>query len=141
MTIELKVQDTPIIQKTKELCETILQQSQFQSLRRNMDAFMADNTARGVYESLIEKQQFLVDKQQRGERLTDDEIEDFEKERDALMANEVASAYVDAREQIERLQSSVMGYVTKTIELGRVATEADLKAGCCGGGGSCGCSS
>lgn len=142
MTIDLQTQDTPVIAKTKELCETILQQSKFQSLQQNVDTFLADNEARRVYESLIEKQEFLVNKQQSGHTLTEDEIEDFEKDREALLANAVAGAYINAQEQIQQLQSSIVSYVSKTIELGRVPTEADLSTGCCGGGGGggCGCS-
>jgi len=139
MTIDLQTKDTPVIAKTKELCETILEQTKFQSLQQSIDTFRADNEARGVYEALIEKQQFLVEKQQSGHTLTEDEIEDFEKDREALLANPVANAYIDAHEQIQQLQSSITNYVSKTLELGRVPTEADLSSsGCCGGG--CGCS-
>ena len=140
MTIDLKTKDTPIIEKTKELCETIVEQPMFKQILNDIESFLGDTQARSVYESLIEKQQFLIEKQQRGHELTEAEIADYEKERDALLANAVASAFVEAREQIQKVQNSINQYVAKTFELGKVPTDAELSSGgCCGGGGGGGC--
>ncbi len=47
--------DEAVQQKTIELCETIVQQPQFQSIRQRVDAFMADAKAQQQYQSLTEK--------------------------------------------------------------------------------------
>lgn len=146
MSIDLKTKETPIIEKTRELCETIVEQPMFQKILADIEAFLADNQARSVYESLIEKQQFLIERQQQGHELTEAEIADYESERDVLMGNTVATAFIEAREQIQKVQNSIGQYVSKTFELGKVPTEDELSSGggggCCGGGGGggCGCS-
>jgi len=42
-SMETNVQtEDVVLQKTRELCETIVQQPQFQSIRQQVDSFMAD---------------------------------------------------------------------------------------------------
>ena len=53
-------------QKTLELCETIVQQPQFQSIRQRVDSFMADTKAQNLYQSLTEKGRSLHEKQHQG---------------------------------------------------------------------------
>ncbi len=140
MAVELKTQESPVIEKTIELCETIVEQPQFQRIKQDIDAFLSDAPARSMYESLVEKQHFLMSKQERGHDLTEEEIADFEGERDRVMGHPLASAFLEARDHIQRVQNSVAQYVAKTFELGRVPQESDLsRGGCCGGGGGGGC--
>jgi cell fate (sporulation/competence/biofilm development) regulator YlbF (YheA/YmcA/DUF963 family) len=132
---------SPVIEKTEELCEVIVSQPMFRELQSRLEAFQNDTETQLAYEALLEKQDFLQGKQERGLELTPSEIENFESEREALMANPVAKGYLDAQHELQKLQKSISKYVTKTFELGRVPTEEDLKAGGCGcGGGGCGCS-
>jgi hypothetical protein len=65
------------------------------------------------------------------------EIADFEKHRDALLANPVAHGFLDAQEELHHLQHSIQKYVSKTLETGRVPTAEDLSDSC--GGHDCGC--
>ena len=144
MAIELKTQETPVALKIQELCQTIVDQPHFSEMLGAIDVFMNDPEARGLYQRVTELQETLVGKQQRGESLTDDEIDEFESQRDLLLDNKVASAFLDARQQIGKVQDSVSKYVQLTFELGRVPLESDVEAasgggGCCGGGGGCGC--
>jgi hypothetical protein len=44
METNIQTEDA-IAQKTRELCETIMEQPQFQSIRQRVDAFMADPAA------------------------------------------------------------------------------------------------
>ncbi len=131
------VEQTPIMQKTKELCQTILDQPDMQSLRQRIDAFMGDEGSRNQYESLVNKSQFLQQTQQ-SRPLAPEEIAEFEKEREALMNNPVARGFLDAQEEMHHVQQTVHQYVSKTLELGRLPTEDDLGGGSCGHG--CGCS-
>jgi cell fate (sporulation/competence/biofilm development) regulator YlbF (YheA/YmcA/DUF963 family) len=128
---------TKIETKTNELCEAILEQIQTGGIRKRIDTFLADSTARGQYELLMSKGQALQEKQHQGQVLDPVEISAFEKDRDALLKNPVASSFLDAQEEMHELQSSVQKIVAKTIELGRIPGAEDLSEGSCGHG--CGC--
>jgi cell fate (sporulation/competence/biofilm development) regulator YlbF (YheA/YmcA/DUF963 family) len=128
---------TKIETKTNELCEAILEQIQQGGIRKRIDTFLSDATARGQYENLMNKGQSLQEKQHNGQSLDPAEVSAFEKDRDALLSNPVASGFLDAQEEMHDLQHSVQKYVAKTIELGRVPNAEDLSEGSCGHG--CGC--
>jgi cell fate (sporulation/competence/biofilm development) regulator YlbF (YheA/YmcA/DUF963 family) len=132
------LEETPVLQKTRELCQTILDQPNMQSIRQRIDTFMADDKTRAQYDGLMEKGQVLQQKQQQSLPLSGEEIADFEKHRDALLQNPVARNFLDAQEELHDVQHSVQQYVTKTLELGRLPTEEDLNSGGCGHGCGCG---
>ena len=129
--------------KTNELCQAILDEISSGGIRQRIDTFLADSSARGAYEALMSKGQALQEKQHHGQPLDPTEIAAFEKDRDALLKNPVATGFLDAQEEMHELQSSVKKMVSKTIELGRIPSADELaEGGCCGGGGGgggCGC--
>jgi len=134
------IMPTKVETKTNELCEAILEHLEVGGVRRRIDSFLSDSTARSQYESLMTRGQELQEKQHQGQTLDPEEISAFEKDRDALLRNPVASGFLDAQEEMHDLQHSVQKIVAKTIELGHVPSAEDLAEGCCGGGGhSCGC--
>lgn len=119
----------------------MLAQDEVQSLRKKIETFLADEAARGQYDSLVAKGDLLHQKRHAGMELSDTEINDFEKHREALLKNTVARGFLDAQEEMQQIQQTISQYVSKTFELGRVPEASDLESGCCGGGGhSCGCS-
>ena len=71
--------------------------------------------------------------------LTGEEISDFEQHREALLKNPVARGFLDAQEELHQVQHSIQKYVNKTLELGRLPTEAEMNS-CCSDHGGCGCS-
>ena len=111
---------TTIETKTNELCEAILKEIHSGGIRTRIDTFMSDATARGAYEALMSKGQLMQEKQQQGQPLDPTEISAFEKERDALLKNPVATGFLDAQEEMHELQTSVKKKVAKSIELGRI---------------------
>lgn len=129
---------TPVMQKTRELCQTILDQPNMQSIRQRIDAFMGDDETKTKYDELVNKGQVLQEKQQMSMPLTGEEIADFEQRRDSLLKNPVARAFMDAQEELHQLQQSVHQYVNKTLELGRLPTEQEMTASSCGHGCGCG---
>jgi cell fate (sporulation/competence/biofilm development) regulator YlbF (YheA/YmcA/DUF963 family) len=137
-------QESLVNEKTRELCESILQDPGYQGLRRKIDTFLADDSAKALYRNLAEKGEHLQHKQQQGVRLSPEEIADYEKERDALVANPVAAAFIEAQQNLHQVQETVNQYISKTLELGRVPSAEEMEeSGCCGGNGgghSCGCS-
>jgi cell fate (sporulation/competence/biofilm development) regulator YlbF (YheA/YmcA/DUF963 family) len=132
---------TKVETKTRELCEAIIEQLQTGGIKQRIDTFLADDSARGAYESLMNKGQALQEKQHSGAVLEPAEISAFEKDRDALLKNPVATGFLDAQEQMHELQHLVQKQVSKTIELGRIPTADELSGGGGGGcgSGSCGC--
>lgn len=131
------IEENLITAKTKELCQAILDEPNMRSVRQRIDAFMADQKTRAAYDGLVEKGQALQQKQQMAQPLSNDEIVDFEKTRDNLLSNPVARDFLDAQEELHNVQESIHQYVSKTLELGRIPSEADLGGGGCGHG--CGC--
>ena len=131
-------EETTVTLKTKELCQAILDEPALRTARASIDSFMADDLTKTQYENLMSKGQALQQKQHGGQQLTDSEIKAFEKERDVLMANPVAVAFMKAQEELHHIHESVNKHVSKTLELGRVPTEEDMaEGGSCGSG--CGC--
>jgi hypothetical protein len=42
--------NTPVLQKTRELCQTIVEQPEFKAIRQQIDTFMADEGAQSQYQ-------------------------------------------------------------------------------------------
>jgi len=126
-----------ILDKTRELCAAIVAEPSMLSIRQRISTFMADDKSRAQYETLMNKGQALQEKQQRSLPLSGEEISEFERQRDALLANPVATGFLDAQQELHGIQESIHKHVSKTLELGRVPTAEDLAEGSCGPG--CGC--
>jgi cell fate (sporulation/competence/biofilm development) regulator YlbF (YheA/YmcA/DUF963 family) len=130
-------------QKTIELCEALVQQPEFQSIRQRIASFTGDGEAQRQYQAVNEKGRALHQRQHSGVTLSDAEIAGFEKMRDALLANPVAKGFIEAQQEMQQMQEEIGQFVGKTFELGRVPEEHELGGGgCCGGessGGGCGC--
>jgi cell fate (sporulation/competence/biofilm development) regulator YlbF (YheA/YmcA/DUF963 family) len=124
-----------VLEKTLELCGTIVEQPDFQSLKANIESFLANDEAKELYRTVAEKGEYLHHKQHQGVQLGDDEVADYEKHREALLSNPLARGFLDAQETMRGLQDTVTKYVTKTLEIGRVPNEADFES--CGSGCSC----
>jgi cell fate (sporulation/competence/biofilm development) regulator YlbF (YheA/YmcA/DUF963 family) len=134
-----QIEEDVILGKTKELCQTIVDQPKMASIRQRINTFLSDVNARAQFETVVNKGQALQEKQGRGLQPDTVEIADFEKHRDVLLKNSVAQGFLGAREELHEIQHSIQKYVSKTLELGRVPTEADLGDGACDGNGGCGC--
>jgi cell fate (sporulation/competence/biofilm development) regulator YlbF (YheA/YmcA/DUF963 family) len=133
-----QIEETVIAQKTRELCQTILDQPEVRAMRQKIEVFMADDKTRAQYDALMMKGQMLQQKQQAGQPLDEVEVQTFEQLRDNFINNPVARGFLDAQEDMQKLQQSVSQFVTKTMELGRVPEENELESGgSCGHG--CGC--
>jgi len=137
LNMHTSIEESPVLRKTKELCETILEQPNMRSIRQRVDAFLGDAGTRAQYDGVISKGQALQQKQQASMPLTGEEIADFERQRDQLLSNPIARGFLDAQDELQEVRKSVHSYVSKTLELGRMPTEADLVDGSCGHG--CGC--
>lgn len=123
-----------IVQKTVELCQVIINQPHFMTVRRQIESFMADPKAQEQYRILSEKGQALHEKQHQGMPLDQAEITAFDSQREAFFANPIAAGFIAAQEQMHNVQETVSQYVVKTYELGRIPQTSDFETdGCCGG--------
>ncbi len=133
--MQFSAEDSVVLQKTRELCQAIVEQPEFRKIRQNLDAFMNDGEVRGQYEALSEKGEYLQHKQRNGGELSDAEIAEFERDRQNFLNNPVARGFLDAQQEMHRVQESVTHFVTKTFELGRVPEVSDFQS--CGHGCNC----
>ncbi len=131
--------ENPVVEKTRELCQTILSQPEFQGVLRDVESFMNDGDAKAHYEKLSEKGEYLHHKQHQGVTLSTEEIDEYEKLRTSFLANPVARNFLSAQEKVQEVQQTVGQYVSKTLELGRVPTEQDFESEGGGCGSGCGC--
>lgn len=130
------IEDSALVAKTKELCQVILDQAEYQDAQQRVRAFLADEDAKARYQAVVEKGELLNHKQHNGIPLTPEEIAEFEESRAALLDHPVTRGFLDAQVQMHKLQQTVQHYVTRTLELGRVPGEEDFSS--CGHGCGCG---
>src|SRR5688572_2507281 len=135
--MQATIEDTIVTQKTRDLCQTIVEQPEFRQIRDRIETFMNDDTAKNQYQQVMEKGDALQHKQHSGQPVDNNEIAEFEKSRETLLNNPVAREFLDAQQQMHKIQESVMQYVGKTFELGRVPSAEDFSSGDCGP--TCGC--
>ncbi len=135
--IPLQQEDTPVIRKTKELCQAILEQPAYQEMRRTISQFLADEKMRAQYQRLCDLQEMLHEKHDHGELVTEEEIAEFEREEHDFLSNPVAQGFIDAQRAMHKIEKTVSAYVRKTFELGRMPQDEDFAGGGCGP--SCGC--
>jgi cell fate (sporulation/competence/biofilm development) regulator YlbF (YheA/YmcA/DUF963 family) len=133
--MQIVSEETAVVTKTRELCQTILDQPSYQTTRQQIETFLINDEAKTRYQTVVEQSELLNHKQHSGVPLSPEEISDFEQHRTALMEHPVARGFLDAQEQLHKIQESIQQYISKTLELGRVPQEEDL--GSCGHG--CGC--
>lgn len=129
--------DDPIVMKTRELCQTIVQQPEFDSIKSRIAAFMGDEDAKSRYQSLSETGEYLQHKQEQGVELTEEEIQGYNAQRDQFLANDVAKGFLEAQDEMHVIQASVGKYINKMFELGRAPTPEEMADSGCGP--SCGC--
>lgn len=135
--MQATIEETIVIQKTKDLCQTIVEQPEFREIRVRIESFMGDEAAKSQYQVVMEKGDALQQKQQLGMPMDNNEIAEFEKNRELLLNNPIARNFLDAQQQMHKIQESVMQYVSKTFELGRVPALEDFPSESCGP--TCGC--
>ena len=133
--METSSKDSIIVQKTQDLCQTLVEQPGFQDLKGKLDAFMADEGLKFHYQQVNDLGSLLQMKQGEGLELKEEEIKQFETMREELLSNPVARGFLEAREEVQKVHQIVGSYLEKTFELGRRPEFEDLQSGC----GDCGC--
>jgi len=131
-----EAEENIVLTKTRELCDTILAQPNMSVIRKTIDTFVADDKARAQYEIVMTKGQALHEKQHKSLPLSGEEISDFERSREDMLANPVAKNFLEAQDAMHHIQGTIQKLITKTLENGNVPTAEDLNESC---GHGCGC--
>lgn len=129
--------DSHIIQRALDLCQAIVDQPDFQALKRNIDTFRSDEGVKFQYQQLTDLGRMLQMKQREGIELDPQEVSQFEMMREEFLGNPTANGFLDAQEQMQELHHTISRLLDKTFELGRKPSFDDLNEGSCGSG--CGC--
>ena len=131
---------TTLEEKLQDLCAAIAADAEVASARLQAEAFLADESAVGLYRRLMQTQHELHHKQHGGEKISDADINAFSLLRDQAEANPLIQQFTEAQQTLQGIATMVNGFVTKTLEKGRVPTDEEVfgnQGGGCGSG--CGC--
>ncbi len=120
----------------KDLCRAILDDPELKGVFSDIDAFMDDDDAKELFTAMQSKAETLQTKQGAGLELTAGEVEDYNKARDAMLANGKAKAFVEAQERIGSVHQTIGSWVSMVFELGRMPTDEEFEGHC---GPGCGC--
>lgn len=134
--MDTKTKESPITQKALELCQVIVEQPDFATLKQQLDAFLGDELLKFDYQQVNGLGDLLQLKQSRGLDLEQDEISKFEALREKLLGDPVAQGFMQAQEQLQELHEVVQRFLNKTFELGRRPEYEDVHDGSCS---ECGC--
>ena len=104
-------------EKTKDLCEAILEDPKLKAAFSDIESFQTDKGAQEVYAAVAQKEQELGAKQQAGVELTAGEVEDYKKLVSAVEGNEVANGFIEAQQLMHEVQKTVNTWIGMTMEL------------------------
>ena len=134
--MDIHAKESGIVQKTLDLCQAVVEQSDFQAVKEKFDAFVADEFLKFQFQQVNDLGSLLQMKQSEGLEVTAEERATFEEMREKFLSNPIAQGFLDAQQQMQQLHQVVGKFIDKTFELGRRPEYDDLQDGSCGG---CGC--
>lgn len=137
MKLQMQSGETPVVQKTKELCRLIIDQPAYQEMRETIKSFIGNAELVTQYKTLCEQQETLHAKYETGQDVGEEELAQFETLENAFLENPLAQSFIEVQQKMHKIEKTVTEYIHKTFELGRVPTESDFDSGSCGP--SCGC--
>ena len=94
-------ENSPVMDKTKELCAAIAGDPEYQSLLGKVERFMGDDAAKLQFQSVQERSHELGKKQQSGLELSVGEVEEIEAARARLDAVSPDGPTLSAYERVE----------------------------------------
>jgi cell fate (sporulation/competence/biofilm development) regulator YlbF (YheA/YmcA/DUF963 family) len=127
-----------LISQIDALCAAIVADPDVQKAREQAEAFLADEAAVDLYREVMTLGRTLEQRHRGGQKLDTNEVNRFQDLQDQADAHEGIQAFVAAQDVLQQVANHVNGFVTKTLEKGRVPTAEEVfGAGGCGEG--CGC--
>ena len=123
--------------KIVELCEILVADSEVQNAREKAEAFLANEEAVSLYREMATMGRALHQKQHNGDEPTGEEISRFTDLQDSCDANPAILSFIEAQDVLRGIAEVVTSFVGKSLERGKVPTEAEVFPKGCGEG--CGC--
>jgi len=134
--MDTQAKESPITQRTLELCQAIVEQDDFQSLKQKLDAFMSNELLKFEYQQVNGLGELIRARQSQGLELPMDDVAKFEVLREKFLNDPVAQGFLDAQDQLQQLHEVVSRFLNKTFELGKRPEYEDVHDGSCR---DCGC--
>ena len=129
---------TEIETQVQALCTAIAESQEVRSARDQAEAFLANQDVVGQYREMMTLGAQLQQRHQSGEQLDDAEIAHFQELKSTTEASDLVQGFQSAQRTLQEVANLVNGYVTKTLETGRVPSPEEMASeGSCGEG--CGC--
>ncbi len=129
---------TLIEERLQALCVAIAEDSQLISAREQAEAFLADEDAVNLYRALMTKSRSMQHRQHHGEEIADEEVQELVELKAEADNHDGIAAFHQAQDVLQGVAELVSGFVSRTLETGRVPTKDEvMKKGGCGEG--CGC--
>ncbi len=124
--------------KLSDLCTAIASNPDVLSARERAEAFLADENAVGLYREVIMMGRSLEQREREGAEIMPAEVLSYEELQGKADAHDGIRAFSEAQQVLQGVANLVNGFVSKTLEKGRVpSTEEVFGGGGCGEG--CGC--
>ncbi len=134
---EIQAAPTTIEEKTRELCECIVEDAVFTSAQGKIEAFLGDDDAKTLYRDWQQQAEMLHQKHHQGEEASPEELAELKAREEKVMSHPVGADFVAAEDTMNRLFQSVTRMVQKTLQNGEVPSPEEMEE-CCGNSG-CGC--
>lgn len=130
--------DPVIASHIEALCAAIAADPEVQAARNQAETFLADEGAVSLYRDVMTLGRSLEQRHRSGAEMEPSEVSRFQSLQDQADANEVIQRFMAAQDLLQDVANKVNGFVTKTLEKGRVPTHDEVfgQAGC---GEGCGC--
>jgi cell fate (sporulation/competence/biofilm development) regulator YlbF (YheA/YmcA/DUF963 family) len=129
-----------ITAQIESLCAIIAADPEVQSAREAAEAFLADDQAVSLYREVMTLGRTLEQRHRSGAELEAEELARFQSLQDQADRHDGIQSFMAAQDALQAVANTVNGFITKTLEKGRVPALDEVMGGggCCGGGG-CGC--
>lgn len=120
------------------LCAVIAANPEVQAARESAEAFLADEDAVSLYRELMNTGRDLERRHRSGQAISADEVEAFTDLQEQADGHDGIRSFNEAQEVLQQIANTVNGFVSKTLETGKVPSHEEvLGGGGCGEG--CGC--
>ncbi|MEN3943550.1 YlbF family regulator [Prosthecobacter sp. SYSU 5D2] len=127
-----------IASKIEALCAAIAADPEVQSARSNAETFLADEKAVELYRDVMTLGRSLEQRHRSGAEMEPEEVSRFQSLQEQADGNDTIQSFMAAQDLLQDVANKVNGFITKTLEKGRVPTHDEVfgQAGC---GTGCGC--
>lgn len=134
---------------TTELCNALAEDQKIIAAKARIALFFSQPEATTLFQEVNAFGEELRNKHLAGMPPSEEEINKFEELRQAVIANETARGFLEARQEIDEVLGAINQNIGMTMDLGRAPTPEEVieaaskqaQGGCCGGscGGEGGC--